>query len=242
MKIQCLLAEDEPLARELIISYIERIDDLELKGVFNNALDAFNFLQKNKVDLAFLDIQMPKMSGLELIKSLQVKPKIIITTAYREFAVEGFELDVLDYLVKPIVFERFLKSIAKYNQFFLKERTVENPADSESAFNKTYMYFKVNKGLVKVFLKDIFFIESIKDYIKIITNEKHIITYQRIGYMEEKLPEDRFIRVHKSFIVAKEKITRYGSDLINIDKYEIPIGRNYKQGFLKAIQTSNVIE
>ncbi|WP_153799164.1 LytR/AlgR family response regulator transcription factor [Foetidibacter luteolus] len=236
MKIQCIVAEDEPPARELLVSYIERVDTLELKAVFSNALETFNYLQTSNPQLVFLDINMPRMNGMELIRALQVKPKIIITTAYRDYAVEGFELDVLDYLVKPVSFDRFLKSIARYNQYFLQEKITSAGDEAETAFSKAYMYFKVNKELVKIFLKDIFYIESIKDYIKIFTKEKAVVTYQRIGYMEEKLPESRFIRVHKSFIIAKDKISGYSGDIVRLEKIEIPIGRNYKQGFLKAIQ------
>lgn len=235
MKIQCLIVDDEPPARELLASYIEKMDDLEIRGQCSNALEAFAFLQKNPVNILFLDIQMPKMNGLELIKSLQERPRIILTTAYREFAVEGFELDVLDYLVKPISFERFLKSIAKYHQY----NTLKLPAageDHDSAFEKAYMYFKVNKDLVKIFLNEIIYIESIKDYVKIVTKNRSIITYQRIGFMEEKLPENRFVRIHKSYIISVDKIVSYNNEEVNVQTVSLPIGRNYKQQFLKSVE------
>jgi DNA-binding LytR/AlgR family response regulator len=234
VKIQCLIVDDEPPARELMASYIEKMDDLEIRGQCSNALEAFAFLQRNPVNILFLDIQMPRMNGLELIKSLQQRPRIILTTAYREFAVEGFELDVLDYLVKPISFERFLKSISKYHQYNI----LNHPAASENSeepFEKAYMYFKVNKDLVKIFLKEIIYIESIKDYVKIVTPGRSIITYQRIGFMEEKLPENKFVRIHKSYIIAVDKIVSYNNEEVNVQSFSLPIGRNYKQQFLKLV-------
>lgn len=234
MKIQCLIVDDEPPARELLISYIEKMDDLEIRGQCSNALEAFAFLQRNPVNILFLDIQMPRMNGLELIKSLQQRPRIILTTAYREFAVEGFELDVLDYLVKPISFERFLKSISKYHQYNILNQPASGE-NSDEPFEKAYMYFKVNKDLVKIFLKEIVYIESIKDYVKIVTPGRSIITYQRIGFMEEKLPENKFVRIHKSYIIAVDKIVSYNNEEVNVQSFSLPIGRNYKQQFLKLV-------
>jgi DNA-binding LytR/AlgR family response regulator len=235
VKIQCLIVDDEPPARELLASYIEKMDDLEISGQCGNALEAFAFIQKYPVHILFLDIQMPRMNGLELIKSLQERPRIILTTAYREFAVEGFELDVLDYLVKPVTFERFLKSISKYHQYNI----LKQPAAIESrdeAFEKAYMYFKVNKELVKIFLKEIIYIESIKDYVKIVTSGKSVITYQRIGYMEEKLPENKFVRIHKSYIISVDKIVSYNNEEVNVQSVSLPIGRNFKQQFLRSLK------
>ena len=234
MKIQCLIVDDEPPARELLVSYIEKMDDLEIRGQCSNALEAFAFLQRNPVNILFLDIQMPRMNGLELTKSLQQRPRIILTTAFREFAVEGFELDVLDYLVKPISFERFLKSISKYHQYNILNQPTASE-NSEEPFEKAYMYFKVNKDLVKIFLKEIIYIESIKDYVKIVTPGRSVITYQRIGYMEEKLPENKFVRIHKSYIIAVDKIVSYNNEEVNVQSFSLPIGRNYKQQFLKQV-------
>lgn len=233
------MVDDEPPAIDLLLSYIDKINDLEVVGKCNNAIEAFGMLQKNKIDLLFLDIQMPKMTGLDLIRSLQDKPKIVITTAFREFAADGFDLDVLDYLVKPVSFDRFLKAIAKYNQHS-QLRQAEAPIQSQDAFEQAYMYFKVNKDVKKVFLKDIVYIESIKDYVKIVTTDKVIITYQRLSYMEEKLPESRFLRIHKSYIIASDKIAGYNSDVIRIDKYSLPLGRSYKQSFLKFIANTDL--
>lgn len=235
MKIKCIITDDEPLARDLLVSYIERIDDIEITGTCSNAIEAFALMQKHKVELLFLDIQMPKMSGLDLIKSLQERPRIIITTAYREYAADGFELDVLDYLVKPISFERFLKAFAKYNQLALM-RKPSIPTETTNVFDNAYMYFKVNKELVKVYLKDIIYIESIKDYIKIVTEKKQFLTYQRISYMEEKLPENKFVRIHKSYIVSFDKIRSYSGESITVDAFSLPIGRLFKHNVLNKIE------
>jgi DNA-binding LytR/AlgR family response regulator len=238
MKIKCLLADDEPPARELLASYINRLDDLELCGQCADSLETFRFLQKNEVNLLFLDIQMPGMNGLELIKSLHNPPHIVLITAYREYAVEGFELDVLDYLVKPVSFERFLKTVSRYHHYSGNSHPNESerPVDT---FENAYMFFKVNKEMIKIFLKDILYIESIKDYIKIVTPEKSYITYQRINYMEEKLPESSFVRVHKSYIVAVPKIRAFRSDTIKIGQVDIPVGRHYKKNFTEQLTRRN---
>ena len=234
MKIKCLLVDDEPPAVDLMTTYIERVSDLEIVGRCSNAIEAFGLLQKTKVDILLLDIQMPKMTGLDLIRSLHDRPKIIVITAYREFAADGFDLDVLDYIVKPVSFERFLKAIAKYNQYnLLRQGEVTEPLPD--AFDKAYMYFKVNKQVKKIFLKDIVYIESIKDYVKIVTTDKPVITYQRLSYMEEKLPENKFLRIHKSYIIAIDRISGYNNDIINIEGYSLPLGRSYKQSFLKVV-------
>lgn len=234
MKIKCLIADDEPPARELLVSYITRLDQLEIVGQCANALETFEFLQKKEIDLLFLDIQMPKMSGLELIKSLHNRPGIVLTTAFREYAVEGFELDVLDYLVKPVSFERFLKTISKYNHYYSGGNTNESSPLADP-FDSAYMFFKVNKDMVKIYLKEIIYIESIKDYLKIVTQEKSYITYQRISYMEEKLPENRFIRIHKSYIIAHDKIRTFRNDMLKIGNADLPVGRFYRQKFVETL-------
>lgn len=235
MKIRCLVIDDEPPARELLASYIAKVEGFEIRGACGNALEAFTFLQKNEVDIIFLDIRMPQMSGLEFIRSLPEKPAIIFTTAYREYGADGFELDALDYLVKPISFDRFLRAIARYNQrTFLKINHTQ--AREDDAFEKAYMYFKVSRNLIRVFLKDIIYIESIKDYVKIVTENRSLVTYQRIGYMEEKLPENKFLRIHKSYIVARDKISGFSNDCVDIDKFNLPVGRSYKQKFMEYIE------
>lgn len=234
MKIKCLIVDDEPPARDLLVAYVSRLDDLELGGQCSSATDAFSFLQKNEVDLVFLDISMPRMTGLELIKSLSRRPQIVLTTAYREYAVEAFDLEVLDYLVKPIPFERFLKSIARYHQLLPSERPVETPLSG--AFQQAYLFLKVNKDMVKIFLKDILYIESIRDYLKVVTAEKTYVTYLRIGYMEEKLPEGHFVRIHKSYIIPLAKVEAFRYDTVKIAEHRLPVGRSYKQHLSGALE------
>lgn len=201
--IKCVVVDDEQPARELVALHLSTLQNFELLASFDNALDAFNLIQSNSVDLVFLDIRMPGVSGLQLIRSLKVCPKIILTTAYRAHAVEAFELDVLDYLVKPITQERFMKAISKFN-YYANVRT-EN-VDIPNSFDSAYIFLKIGKGELKIFLKDILYIEGLKDYIKVHTSNKVFVASERLSYMEEKLPENKFARVHKSFIVAIEKI------------------------------------
>lgn len=228
MKTRCVIVDDEPPARALLASYISRLDNFEVAVEFGNALETFNYLQKNSVDLLFLDIEMPTMTGIELIKSLHHPPRVILTTAFREYASDGFDLDVLDYLVKPISFERFMKAIGKYHQYLPK---TQSETVHHDAFDQAYFFLKVNREQVKIHLKNILFIESIKDYIKIVTGEKTFIAYERLSNMEEKLPEGRFLRIHKSYIISLEKIKAVRHDNIRIGDFDLPLGRVYKRKF-----------
>lgn len=234
MAYSCLIIDDEQPARELIKAYLEVLPDFEVVGLFDNAIDGFIYLQSNEADLLFLDIQMPRMSGLELLKALHKKPKVILTTAFREYAVEAFDLEIFDYLVKPISQERFLKAISKFLHF---QEITKSVSPEPNAFNNAYLFLKVDKDQVKVFLNDILYIEGLKDYIKVFTNDGLYVVYERLGYMEAKLPESKFIRVHKSFIVAIDKISTYNNDSLKIQQQEIPVGRMYKQVFLNKMGT-----
>ena len=239
MSIRCLIVDDEQPARDLLASYTSRLDELELLGQCSNATEAFSFLQKNEVDLLFLDIQMPRMTGLELVKILRTPPKIVITTAYRDYAVESFELEVLDYLMKPVPFERFLKSIARYNH--LSNMAVEAPPVAQpDAFSQAYMFFKVDRNMVKVFLKDILYIESIRDYLKIVTPDHTYVTYLRLSFMEEKLPEAHFARIHKPFIVPLAKIHAFRHDMVDVGTHQLPVGRLYKQNLMNLLGKDGV--
>lgn len=225
-----MIVDDEPPARELLKTYIDRLDGFEVCETFSDGLAAFNYMQKNKVDLLFVDIHMPRMTGMELIKSTLHGPKIVVTTAYREYAAEGFDLAVLDYLVKPIVFDRFLISISKYNQSILKE------VESNFSYEDAYMFFNIEKKMVKIYLKNIIYIESIQDYIKIVTPNKTYITYTRIGFMEKKLPDSHFVRAHKSFIVPLGCVESYTHNSVNVSGKQLPVGRVYKENFLNALE------
>jgi DNA-binding LytR/AlgR family response regulator len=221
--IKCLIIDDEPLAQNVIESYLKNISTIELIAKCDNALSALEWLNKQKVDLIFLDISMPFISGIDFIKTLQNPPEIILTTAHKEFAVESYELSVLDYLLKPISFDRFLKAINKLENYpseFIKP--VPDHPD-----NDPFIYVKSEKKNVKIFLKEILFIESLKDYIKIHMKDKTIITQVQISAIEQRLPES-FLRVHRSFIIARDKITAYTQHDFEIGKNQIPIGRNYK--------------
>ncbi|RJE71475.1 MULTISPECIES: LytTR family DNA-binding domain-containing protein [Reichenbachiella] len=229
MKIKCITVDDEPLALEIIESYIDRMDCLELVGQFRNAIKAFDFLQSGaEVDLIFLDIQMPKLTGIDFLKTIQNKPKVILTTAYREYALEGFELEVLDYLLKPISFERFMKAVSKYPR---ESNELTAPPESDDSF----IFFKSDKKNIKICLKDVLYIESIKDYVKILTEDKEVVTHHKISELERKLPATDFIRVHRSFIVNIPKIESYSACEIEMTEQSIPVGRNYKVEVLERL-------
>lgn len=228
--MKCIIVDDEPLAIEILESYVSKVEQLILVGTFRNAVSAFTFLQQNQVDLIFLDIQMPKLSGIDFLKTLRNPPKVIFTTAFRDYAIDGFELEVADYLLKPIPFERFLKSVAK----IIHQPVPAAPA-VKSETQENYVYFKVDKKMVKTRMSDILYIESIKDYVKVRTPEKEIVTQQKISYLEESLPGEKFIRIHRSFIVNREKIDAYSATDVEIGKFTVPIGRNYKNDVMKVL-------
>jgi len=236
-KIRCLVVDDEPLAIAILEGYISQLETLTLAGKCDNAIEALLFLQKNKVDLLFLDIQMPKLTGIDFLKTLSNRPKVIFTTAFREYALEGFELNVLDYLLKPIPFERFLAAINKYhsaNESLNPSPQILIPQDSGTP-GEQFIYLKSEKKMVKVFLKDILYIESLKDYIKVKTSDQEIITYQRISYLEEKLPDMQFLRIHRAYVIATDKIKSFSASVIEVGDLELPIGRQYKTAVMKAL-------
>lgn len=231
--IRCLIVDDEPPAREIIRRYIEQIPSLQLLGECSNAIEAFTLLQQQPVDLLFLDIRMPQLNGNDFLKALKNPPKVIFTTAYSEYALEGYELDAIDYLMKPIPFDRFLKSVNKAYQH-TSAKTEIHPA-SEEKKNDPFVYFRADRKMVKVMLQDIIYIESMKDYVKVFTKSGTIITKQSISSVEAMLPERSFIRTHRSFIISLDKIKSFTSELIEIDKTEIPIGKLYRNGVMKVL-------
>lgn len=239
MKVKCLIVEDEPIAREILKSYIERTDFLEIAGQFSNAIEAFNFLQQNSVGLLFLDIKMPQMSGLELLKKITTKPRVIITSAYRYYATDAFELDVLDYFLKPYSFDRFLKGINKLKDS--GSTPTEVPLVSGPVSEKTYIFVKGNKQLQKVYIDDILYLESQRDYLKFrMSNNQDIVTRQTIGYYEQFLPAQAFLRIHRSFIVALNKISAVEANRIIIRNLALPIGRNYKEQVLVYLKNHSI--
>lgn len=239
-KIRCLLVDDEPLAREILKQHIAGVASLELSGICSNALEAISFLQENQVDLLFLDIQMPQLLGTNFIRTLKNPPKVIFTTAYRKYAVEGFELDAVDYILKPISFERFLKAVNKLLQTELPaEHMPATSKDHQQDGQNAFLYFRVDRKMVKVFFNDILFIEALKDYIKIVTPSRSILTKYVLSTLEDLLPADEFLRIHKSYIIAINKIDRYNAENIEIGKHELPIGRIFKQAVNKVLNASS---
>lgn len=223
MKINCLIIDDEPLAVNVIKNYLKQIEDFELVDSFNNAIDGLNFLSNNSVDVIFLDINMPIMSGLDLIKSLENPPLIIITTAYDEFATKSFELDVLDYLVKPIEFPRFMMALNKVN----RRMGVQNNANINTK-ERPYIFIKIDKKkMKKIFLDEILIIECLKDYLKISTTTgKHII-HSTLADFTKQLPERNFMRIHRSYTVAIDKIDTVEGNSVEIEGLRYVIGRSY---------------
>jgi two-component system, LytTR family, response regulator len=235
MPYKCYIVDDEPLALNVIEQHLSRFSEFEVCGKSTEPIEAIAQIKRLQPDLLFLDIQMPELTGLELIEAIQHKPDIIITTAYREYAVEGFELNVLDYLVKPIPFKRFVKAMDK----FLEQRIPHSPtlAQSESSpasSEPDHLFVKADRKTIKVVLEDILYVEGVKDYVKIVLPAQKIMTKVSIGNFMKALPADRFVQVHKSFVVAKNKITAYTAHDVEIGDVEIPIGRVYKEGFLSS--------
>jgi DNA-binding LytR/AlgR family response regulator len=233
-KVRCLIVDDEPLAIKLISSHIQQIEALEIVASCKNALQALEILRNEQIDLMFLDIHMPQISGLDFLRTLTHPPKVILTTAYREYALEGFELDVVDYLLKPIAFERFLKSVNKYFE------RIENPVLFHSTVmplpEENFILVRDNKTIFKILLKDILYIEAFGEYMKIHTPDKVHLSRETMHEMEEKLPSNHFLRVHKSFIVPLRKITAFSSFSVHIQSHEIPIGRSYKDVVRDVLQ------
>lgn len=229
--IRCLVVDDEPLAAGLIQKHIEQVPQLEWVASCWNALEAFDILKKEKIDLLFLDIQMPVLNGIEFIKSLHYKPGIILTTAYREYALEGYELDVIDYLLKPITFERFFRSVNKYMSREPQKVDI-SPQKLQESPEEDFLYVNTNRKFVKVKFTEVLFIESLKDYIRIHLPDKSITTKEKISEFANILP-DHFLRVHRSFIVNTRKVSAYSTHDIEIQEHEIPIGISYKQEVMK---------
>ena len=239
-KIKCLVIDDELPAREILKKHITGVEALELCGDCSNAVEAISFLKDNRIDLLFLDIQMPHLLGTDFIRTLKNPPRVIFTTAFRKYAVEGFELDAVDFLLKPISFERFLKAVNKILQLNLqgvKDAVSQTENHSESL--PPFLYFRADRKMVKVLFNEILYIEGLNDYIKIVTTHKTIITKHLLASLEEMLPVSEFARIHKSFIIAFNKIESFNADSVEIAKKEIPIGRSYKFGLNKILNLSS---
>jgi len=230
--MKCLLVDDEPLARQLLAGHIARIGELSLVGSCSHALDAFEVLQRHDIELLFLDIELPNTSGIELLKSLSYKPRVIFTTAYREYAFEAYDLDVIDYLLKPISFDRFLRAIGKIRQL-KKYHLAESSESGLASYDEAFLYLKENREQLKIFLKDVLYVESLRDYVRVKTTTREVISYQKISYLEQRLPQHKFLRIHRSFIAALDHVSSFTSSAVKIGPHTLPIGRNYRN-FVQA--------
>ncbi len=233
--IRCVIVDDEPPAREIMRRYVAELPLLELVGECSNAIQALTLLQQVSIDLIFLDIRLPQLNGNDFLKAIKNPPKVIFTTAYPDYAIESYELDVVDYLLKPIHFDRFVKAVNKTLHLTRPLPPDLSPAVEEPRHIDMFVYFRADRKMVKVMLQDILYIESMKDYVKIFTVHGTIITKQSISSVEEMLPEDKFVRTHRSFIVSLEKINSFTNEIIDINKTEVPIGKLYRNTVLKVL-------
>lgn len=240
MNITCLIVDDEPLARNLLKEYVSKLHYLDLKGMCSNALEAMEFLRQQPVDLLFLDIQMPDLTGISFLKALQKKPMVIFTTAYSEYALESYDLDVVDYLLKPITFERFLRAVEKASQRFVNGQASPSPEKPASMESSPFIFVKDGTKLVKVRWEDILYIEGLKDYVTIHTRDQKIVTLQRLKVLETQLPADKFIRIHNSYIVALNAIEVIYKNEVQVGKALLPISDSYKKSFREFVEKNHL--
>jgi DNA-binding LytR/AlgR family response regulator len=222
-KIKCIIIEDEPLAVRVLLDYVAQVPFLQLEGTFKNAILATEWLRTNEVQLMFLDIHLPKLKGMAFLKTLAKKPAVIITTAYHQYAVEGFDLDVTDYLLKPIEFERFLIAINK-----VKLTNSSIPTISEISGTKDYLFLTVQKKKVKILFSEILYVESQREYIKVVTENNEFISRMSTHEIEDLLPRNIFKRIHRSFIISIHKLESYTAESVEVNGVSIPIGRGYR--------------
>ncbi|MEL6356249.1 MAG: LytTR family DNA-binding domain-containing protein [Bacteroidota bacterium] len=231
-KIRCLLIDDEPPAIELLQRYAGMIDQLEVVEVGHSAVAAFDMLKDKKVDLLFLDIRMPVLNGIDFVRTLQDPPAVILTTAYREYALEGYDLDIIDYLLKPIAFDRFLRAVDRY-----RERT-SHPSQVKPASlttGKEYIFLSANRAKHKVVLSEILYLESLKDYVRIHTKNGQLVVKGNLGWLMKQLPVDQFIRIHRSYAVALEHIQSYNQSEVTVGNGKLPLSLNYREAFMKRL-------
>ncbi len=231
MNVKCVVVDDEPLAIEVLKGHLRKIPYIDVVGTFTSAIDVYELLNEQEIDLLFLDIEMPDLSGLDFLRSLTFRPSVIITSANKSYALEGFELHVDDYLIKPVSFNRLVKSINRVIELRNKESDSSGEIPSPD-----YIYVKENKRMVKIYLDNILYVESVKDYVKIVTNRKTVITKKQLNAFEDFLKGDKFLRIHRSFIVALNKIDAYSATTVDISNTELPIGRKYKEDVLQELE------
>lgn len=240
--IRCLVVDDEPLALHILEDYISKMPFLTLVKATTNPIEALQLVQEGNIDLVFLDVQMPELTGIQFLRIANGKSKVILTTAYPQYALEGYELDVIDYLLKPIAFDRFFKSAQKAQSIIQPSAKTEVKVDTaqQSDFLSDFIFVKTEHKIQKVYLNDILFIEGLKDYISIFTPAERIITLQNMKKMEDALPEKHFIRVHKSYIVSLNKIDSIERSRIFIKDKIIPVGDTYREEFFKIVDGKNI--
>ena len=228
---RCIIIDDEPIAIRVIRNHLSVFTDFEVVAECNNALEAMPVLQKENIDLLFCDIQMPQITGVDFIRSLLHPPKVIFTTAYRDYAIDAFELNVVDYLLKPISFERFTKAI----NHFLELQTATSPSASEVQDTRDFIFLKADKKHHKINLADILYFESLGDYVIAYTTDQKIVTKERISHLSDLLPAKRFLQIHRGYIVSIEKIESIGAGFVEISRKKLPVGRNYKPDLQKLL-------
>jgi DNA-binding LytR/AlgR family response regulator len=233
-KLRCLLVDDEPPALEILRTYIDATPMLEIAGECHHAMAAFEFIQNNSVDLIFLDINMPKLTGTDFLRALPSPPKVIFTTAHRDYAVDGFELGAIDYLLKPYSLDRFLRAVHRAINPEQKHGTTAGK-EILTTENERFLYVRADRKMVKIMVEEIRYIESLKDYVRIFLPDRQVITKQTITALEEMLPEHGFTRIHRSFIVAVNKIDSYNLNAVFIGKTELPVGPLYKHELAKRL-------
>jgi len=235
--MNCIIIDDEPMARNGLREYIGEVDFLKLLGEFEHPLKAMDIMGKQTIDLIFLDIQMPKITGTDFLKSLRQPPLIIFTTAFPDYALQGYELNAVDYLLKPFSFDRFLKAVMKAKTLLSKTNTPENSENADE-----YFYIKSDNSIVKIRLDEILFAEALQNYVAIHTTEKKMLSYITFSQVEKQLPADRFIKVHKSYIVAFDKIKSVEGNIINIAQHQIPVSRGMKDEVMQKIVFDKLIK
>ncbi len=235
--IKCLIVDDEPLARKLIAGHIEKLPEWSIVAQCKNAVEGFGVLVKEKVDILFLDINMPVINGVDFYRSLKNPPHLVFTTAYPEFAVEGFELEAIDYLVKPVTFERFLKAAERiYGKMLVSDNKADSILKKDSFQPADFIFIKHFSKLVKIFFDEILYLEAQKDFVKFVLKSEELLAGMTMKEAEEILPPSKFLRVHRSFIVSLNAITAMFGNIIEIGKFQVPIGANYKETVMERVR------
>lgn len=231
VKMRCLLIDDEPLALDVLRTYISSTTMLEVAGECSHAVAAFEVLQTQKIDLIFLDVNLPMLSGIEFLRALPEPPAVIITSAHKDFAVDGFEIGIVDYLLKPFSFERFMRAV--YRALSMESNGHESTSHAQSS--ERFIYVRADRKMIKVILKDVLYIESLKDYARIFLTDGQVITKQKISALEAMLPDSTFLRIHRSFIINASRISSFSSSSVFINKIELPVGPLFKNETMKRL-------